>query len=298
VIRYADVTSAALAAAVSASVPNWVERAADRTSDLVRLGRYHEASSMWGEVKRVFMSLQYFKCIFCERPLAEAEAGAIEQDVEHFRPKSSIKNWQPAAASRAGAYGGSFGAASDIGYFWLAYDLSNYAASCKPCNTIRKSNYFPVAGQRISTPCTGDQLDREQPFLIFPFREDPEYLITFEGVLAVPVHNAGFEHFRALVTIELFDLNGRGELITDRFRTIRQMMTSAQLAKIAPPGRQRDSAIQMLQDMISDHSPQAACARAYSRLIGEDPDKAWLIYEDALEYDRRRRVRGQPSAGA
>jgi hypothetical protein len=92
-IRYANGTREALEALVDAHKSDWRTNAATRTAAIVQAGAFAEKSSIWSEIKLVLMALQNFKCIFCERPLARKLAGAVEQDVEHFRPKSSVKEW-------------------------------------------------------------------------------------------------------------------------------------------------------------------------------------------------------------
>ena len=82
------------------------------------------------------MELQRHKCVFCERQLGH---GAIEHDLEHFRPKGSTAPWSPMALPTHGV-----GAGRAEGYWWLSYDLGNYAASCKFCNSTLKSNRFPI----------------------------------------------------------------------------------------------------------------------------------------------------------
>ena len=50
----------------------------------------------WSNIKYLFINIQHNKCAFCERKLAAREdGGAIEHDVEHFRPKNAIKAWKP-----------------------------------------------------------------------------------------------------------------------------------------------------------------------------------------------------------
>ena len=280
-IRYGAATAQRISNDVAAHDPGWLAKARQRTLDLIAAGKYVKASSLWGDIKLVYMKLQHFKCIFCERPLAQAEAGSMEQDVEHFRPKSSIKAWPPRESKLYTDFTGRTGGASTSAYYWLAYDLSNYAASCKPCNTIRKSNFFPIAGVRGTTVQTTRQLNAlERPYLIFPLIEDPEELITFEGIVAVARHSAGSRRDRALVTIDLLDLNGRGELIEDRFRTISAILPWTRMMRIGARA-ERENAVRMIQTYISDSAPQAACARAFLKLIRDDPQAASRVFLEA-----------------
>src|ERR1043166_3089106 len=76
------------------------------------------------------------------------------------------------------------------GYYLLAYHLGNYAVACKPCNTILKGSYFPIAGARMTDKDNPADLAAEKPLLIFPIgdqADDPQTLIRFDGHIPVPV---------------------------------------------------------------------------------------------------------------
>ena len=97
-IRY-RVSSADWSAAIDAIAPTWRTRAASRTAVYAAAGRYSEPpSTIWSEIKSVYMDLQGFKCGFCERRLEKSEFGNVEHDVEHFRPKSQVSAWPPNSA--------------------------------------------------------------------------------------------------------------------------------------------------------------------------------------------------------
>ncbi|MCP4397410.1 MAG: hypothetical protein GY801_08960 [bacterium] len=67
-IRYAIVL-ADLEQRVDAEKATWRTRAAERTDAFVKQGKYGESSSIWSEIKAVYMRLQHEKCAFCERQL-------------------------------------------------------------------------------------------------------------------------------------------------------------------------------------------------------------------------------------
>lgn len=296
VIRYSGMDRAALEAAICAERPQWLADAAARTAALLAAGRFSERSSLWSQVKIVFMRLQHFKCVFCERAMAQEEAGKIEQDVEHYRPKNAVKPWAIPAGLALEGVTAATGTAD--GYYWLAYDVLNYAAACKPCNTPRKSNHFPIRGQHGAAPQSVEELNRvERPQLIFPLIDDAEGLITFEGVLAIPRHRRGPRYHRALVTIELLGLNVREELWEDRFRTIAQLVSDAEVSEIGSSPARRRHAREALEDAVSERAPQAGCARAFRSLIDRDPDRAWQIYCDAKAFVKSRRGRRHGPAG-
>ena len=202
-------TAAALLAAIEAHRPGWVARAEARTEALAAGAVDPEFPSLWSETKDVYMKLQHLKCAYCEK---ELEDQPIEHDVEHYRPKREIVRWVvPRALARQGIVVKQPKHGSEPGYRLLAYSPFNYAASCKTCNSILKRNYFPIAGTRNATARDPAAMAGERPFLLYPIGDtddDPEDMIEFAG-LSPQVKGTGFRRQRALVTIWLFDLNGK-----------------------------------------------------------------------------------------
>lgn len=121
-IRY-DIAPDELLRRIEEHVPGWLKRAATRTERFRKAGRYDEKSGIWSEIKDVYRDLQGDKCAFCERQLAGKPYGSIEHDVEHYRPKSSVRVWPPVEAP---AYDFPTGHASEAGYYLLAYHPLNY----------------------------------------------------------------------------------------------------------------------------------------------------------------------------
>lgn len=226
------------------------------------------------------MALQMNKCIFCERQFENELYGKIEFDLEHFRPKSSVKAW-PDPSRHPWQYDFETGGADEAGYFWLPYDLQNYAASCKVCNTSLKSNYFPIAGTRITAP--GD-LAAEQQFLCYPLGEideDPANILTFVATTAVPAVTHGHLHRRAKVTIDFFDLNGREQLHRERANMI--VLLGQSLAAIeAGIGDANDAAL--VEAIVSPLYPHTACVRAFSEAWDTDRPFARKILSACKAY--------------
>ena len=127
--------------------------------------------------------------------------GLIEEDVEHFRPKTAVTPWTPptdieaALAAEGVTIVQPADGSKERGYKFLAYHPFNYAVACKPCNTVLKANYFPIAGRRKAArrpPARGT----ERPFLIYPIGDldnDPENLISWRGCHPQPVSANGFD---------------------------------------------------------------------------------------------------------
>lgn len=264
-IRY-PAQQADIESAVAAIDPKWMKKASTRTARLVKSGCYNEASSIWSTVKPVYMALQSNKCLFCERQFESEKYGKIEFDLEHFRPKSSVKPWPVPGSALTYPY--ATGDESANGYYWLAYSLTNYAASCKACNTSLKSNYFPVAANRAGI---GGDVASEQAYLCYPLGDtddDPEDLVTFVGFIAVAAHGEGHRLRRGQILIDFFDLNGRDTLEIQRATMI--MILGNALAAIADGTGTLDDD-EIVSTCLKPHMPHAACMRAFHRQWQDDP---------------------------
>ncbi len=281
---------------VAAASRDWLDKADTRTSRFRVLGKYDEEgkSAMWSKIKRVYMELQGFKCGFCERRLEKSAFGNIEHDVEHFRPKKSVKVW-PSSAQRRDRnitvdqeLGLTLGGAADPGYFWLAYHIENYLISCKTCNSTLKSNSFPVARNRRAANEGSDsprQLKNEKPYLIYPIGAvdaDPERLIRFEGIVPVPVASRGHSRARAQVTIDFFELDTREVLLEERAERILALHVA--LASTDDPDESTAGAAQILVERLTAaEAPHANCARCHRELAENDPDRANAFAGAAIE---------------
>jgi hypothetical protein len=194
-----------LKAQVDTLVPNWRSRAARRTAKFIQQSGYEEKTSIWSEIKPIFMYLQNNRCAYCDRYLAGIKFGSGEIDLEHFRPKGRI---EPYPTPDDGVnYSFQTGNSQANGYYWLAYDLENYALACISCNRGLKADRFPIAGTRGTALSSLTELNQiELPLLLFPLRDDPEEFITFSGATPEAIFKRGIKYQRALVTINFFGL--------------------------------------------------------------------------------------------
>lgn len=282
-IRY-QTNAAELHAEIAKIDANWKTKAEKRTAKFVKAGFYSERSSLWSTVKPVYMRAQSFKCVFCERQFENERYGKIEFDVEHFRPKSTVEGWPSATIHPALKYAFETGAAAAIGYYWLAYDVENYAASCKACNSSLKSNFFPVAGRRGAVAENARALSAEQPFLCYPLGdldEDPEELLSFVGTIARPKATDEHRRRRGQIIIDFFDLNGRDQLHRQRAQMI-SMVGGALAARHAGTATDVDAKVISLID--SPALPHASCVRSFKRLFEQEPDLGQKIYEKCRIY--------------
>jgi hypothetical protein len=262
--------------------------AEERTERFRGTGRYEETSPVWNRIKPVYMSLQHGKCAYCERRLAaENFGGAIEHDMEHYRPKGAVPAWPSAgiARDRKISYRFATGEAFPEGYFLLAYHIFNYATACKKCNSPLKANYFPIAGERAQgdDPAT---LKTERPFLLYPLGdldEDPEEVLTFDGINPVPRMRRGARWRRARVIIDFFELDQREELLRERAEKIVAVFLALEILQ---SGREenRELAGRAIETLLSPSSAHVNCGRAFRALYQADRDRAEEIVRKAQSY--------------
>ena len=247
----------------------------------------------WGDIKDVFARIQHFKCGYCESPMprpqrrpgeddAKPWGWRREYDVEHFRPKGSVKRW-PDARSRL-RYDFDTGDEMAGGYSWLAHDCFNYLVSCKTCNQDNKKDYFPISGARGTGGDSVSQLNRsERPFLVNPVGAGdvkPEDLIGFYGVVAIPRGARGHKRRRGRVIIDFFGLNLRDDLILQRCYLVTAMWHCLERHRAGNP-RVREEAARVIDALASSGSPHANCARCFRDLYASDRPAAFSCYEAA-----------------
>lgn len=284
-IRY-PITSAELEAAIEVQKAGWLAKAKNKTVAFRTAGKFNEpdGKNSWGQIKAVFMRLQYNKCAFCDRLLS---AGRIEHDVEHFRPKNAVKVWPAKSKELKPDYQFSTGEAADSGYYLLAYNIFNYVTSCKMCNTTLKGTFFPIAGKRVMDSDDFTQIKQELQFLIYPLGdvdEDPEDLITYRGILPIPKYRRGHKYRRARVTIDFFELDMREDLLRLRAEVIQKLWLA--FSTLQRPHSDEDSQLarSIIENGCSARTSQTACARAFYDLCQNDVANARRFAQEADEF--------------
>lgn len=265
---------------------DWLVEAETRTAKYRQDQKYTEPpKGNWTLVKEVYKRLQANKCAYCEQKL---EDRGIAHDVEHYRPKKNVRIWLN--KKRKNALGFAFVDEESEGYFKLPYNIFNYITSCKVCNSTLKRDYFPVADARRHDAEDFDALGLEKPFLPYTLgsidEDRAEDLISFSGYLPVVNPTLTDQHKinRALVTIKFFELEIRPYLIKQRCEVIKSIFEAIQTiseTQNAQRKKQAEKDLVRLQEPTSEHS---SCARSFFNLCLEDDNKAFDLYEKAVEY--------------
>lgn len=284
-----EVDEAELRRKVEEHKPGWLRRA-EKTRDHNRVaGSFRRKTPNWSEIKSVYVRLQNGKCAYCERQLTLEECGAAEWDVEHFRPKKAVQAWPSAELrnDRGITYELPHSTVSKKGYYLIAHHPFNYVAACKSCNSGLKGSYFPVAAPRIPEGDDPRVLNqREKPYLIYPLGDcddDPEKLLSFHGVSPKAIAPDIEGRLRAVVTVDLFDLDLRETLIRQRAQQINHLWLALTMIRIGPTQEDRDLALSQVMALTSSREPHTNCARAYKGIYDRDQDRALEIYRNAAE---------------
>ena len=261
--------------------PGWLDRAKERTDQFADLGHYEEASSIWSEVKVVFMRLQHGKCAYCERQLESEEFGSIEHDLEHFRPKKKARPWKLTKALKdAGVVlTKPIIGDADPGYHLLAYNPLNYCTSCKSCNSRLKSDYFPIAGVRSPGGNDPVVLQSEKPLLINPvgdFDDDPESLISFYGLSPMASGDTEYQKWRGLVTIAFFHLDDhrRKYLFRERANIIVSLFSFLDNADKADTPAKKAIFEKLIDVFTKPTASHTNCARSFLKIYQNNQDEA------------------------
>ena len=228
---------------------------------------------VWADLKPELSKIMHGKCWY-----TEALQAGTDTDVDHFRPKNSVKNvYKPDTHEE------------HPGYWWRAFDPSNYRYSCIVANRLRrdietrrvggKADEFPLwdESERAWTP--DDDCNIEQPLLIDPCNPADVALITFaENGEAVERHNKDERpklYEKACSSISLYHLN-HSDFVRERIR-IRDSLTKniedviRYYRKLGTAESDADDdhaymrAIEQLRQACSERAPFSSFASAFLR---------------------------------
>lgn len=203
--------------------------------------KYEWKNRIWKEMKDHLQDLFSNKCAYCDADFAHVSWG----DVEHYRPKSAVTDADGNAVDHPG-------------YYWLAYDPSNYLPSCSLCNSGEaKQNRFPIKGKYATRP--GDKIEAEEPLLLNPYHIDFAEHLRFGTSLD---KNPGFVSSRdepGKVSIKVYDLNRKGlpEKRSEEQENAKNAFSQAWVTKISTAGKV-DSVDQVIRRYRNREKPFSA----------------------------------------
>lgn len=271
--------------------PKWFEQTKKIIDELKKSSASSKFKPKWSEIKSIYIEIQHSKCAFCEKRLEEPPYGNVEQDVEHFRPKSAVKPWKCPAKLRNIPITNTN---DTTGYPTLAYHPLNYVIACKTCNTILKKNFFPILGKKSKESDDIKKINQtEKPYLIYPIGtidNDPEDLIKFHG-LSPQAKRTDDKYLmnRAIVTIELFKLDNihnyeRKMLIKQRAFLISYLYPKLVELSNNPKSSKKKECENFIKSFTADGAEHANCIRSFVTLFKHDKAEAENISQECMKY--------------
>jgi len=222
-----------------------------------------KASSTWQYLAEYLAPISFDKCWYCECSETRSDMA-----VDHYRPKNKVEE-----------------DADHPGYWWLAFDWSNYRYSCTFCNSFRKKHTSTPGGKQCRFPlsCVSDRAskrahscDIEVPCLLDPFvRTDAKLLTFLTNGKPVPASlDKSKDHDRASVSIEVYHLDEK-KINKDRqrlYQKIRRLVESI--------SQNEDENLKAeLLSLAKSNAEYSSSARIYIRQY--KPNHAWI--EELLE---------------
>ena len=191
---------------------NWLQeaqKAYDKIKDLPpkeRAKAINDRSRIWKKLKEPLQECSHGKCWYCESRETTAPG-----DVDHFRPKNEVEECP-----------------NHPGYWWLAFDWTNYRYACELCNRpnndpaterVKGKRYggkgiaFPLVdpNRRVFDENAIGGVLCEEPELLNPVVASDPLLLTFDedGTTRPAKNQAHYpkEYKRAETSINVYHLN-------------------------------------------------------------------------------------------
>jgi uncharacterized protein (TIGR02646 family) len=176
------------------------QKAIEATDVASRKKIINRKSSVWSALKGSLANLSNDKCWYCE-----IRQERSDNAVDHFRPKNRVANTDPVHE----------------GYWWLAFEHTNFRYSCTFCNSQRKNpetdqtegkgDKFPLLPDTPRANDPGKEED-ESPVLLDPCVLQDTLLLDFltsgEPCSKYPSHP--IKKLRAEESIKLYHLDHPG----------------------------------------------------------------------------------------
>jgi hypothetical protein len=164
--------------------PDWEDKAkkakeaveaadAGKRSDVI-----NNHQPVWASLKHELSKVFHGKCWYTEAP---QDMAGTDSDVDHFRPKNAVRGVKRTKADGTEE--------EHPGYWWLAFEASNYRFSCIIANRPRrdletglvggKVDEFPIWDEKLRCWKKTDCIDDEQPSLIDPCKSTEVALLMF-----------------------------------------------------------------------------------------------------------------------
>lgn len=222
-----------------------------------------KANPIWKELRVNLRDLFYDKCCY-----SEAKIVGFIPHIDHFRPKCRAKDLD---------------GTNHMGYWWVAYNVTNYRLSCEFTNCRRtghdqvygKGDYFPLAADCSRCSNESDNLNNEKNLILDPCNLNDVSLLSFDiDGRAICLDDNPNVKIRVNTTIELLHLNyidfvngriavinGCRRLVQDLINILDDLSENETARKI----EQLNTKITQIQNKFSIDKPYSKCAEDFFR---------------------------------
>ncbi len=244
------------------NVKEWKHTAATHLAALSKFSthegrkKYMEDNSIWSGFKWILKKTFGEKCWYSECSL---EGSFI--DVDHFRPKNKSTDDINRVILRDG-------------YWWLAYDYSNYRLSCEKCNRnyngSGKSDHFPLKSG--TSPASYPDKKDENVLLDPCNKDDCELIDSDESGAIIALSADPYLRLRVETSVTIYNLN----LFNSSRRKIRNkckmLLERFQRDYEKADEKHMEDSLEDIRDLVDPRTPYSSFARKYIRLnIKEKP---------------------------
>lgn len=233
----------------------------------------NEFEALWGSCKPHFIEAQQRKCGYCESFVTSVDVGAIE----HYRPKAAIKvlssdpdGWGYELEDSGNLRSRKTTVVSEYGYWWLAYEWSNYLFSCNNCNKW-KGNLFPLVGldTRNLSLNEGEEVN-EVPLLLNPFVDQQPWLrFSFTDLGSIGPAN---DDLLGLETIKTCGLAREGLRASREYRAKRTFGLVNKIRSALATEEDIDTCLEELYELGHSRQEYAGMVRS---IIRQELDIPW-----------------------
>jgi len=259
-MRYIDTSSFTPPAAWLEKAKKAYVKTESETNPKDRSRVVRERAYVWAELKASLATLSNNKCWYCE-----TEQERSDNHVDHFRPKNQVAECK-----------------GHRGYWWLAFEWTNYRFCCTYCNSRRvdeehgsdggKQDHFPLFEEGDRAYCPEDDIASEDPCLLDPTVAMDPVLLWFndEGRIVPKYPDNVRGKLRAEKSIELYHLNyfATEQKRLRSYRDIRDSVAAGKRAfrraMCAATRAERESAEELLIEVIERLMKAIASDRQFS----------------------------------
>jgi hypothetical protein len=254
-----------------------VELVRKAVADAVEDGEAPSFADLWGDFKPIFAESQRGKCGYCELMVIGGQDG----DVEHYAPKAELKmlgpdeqTWGAEAPNSSRVRGRKPMSLSKSGYWWLAYDWSNYLLACAVCNQKWKKNLFPVREPPTrNVPPTQAVLERS--LLLSPFAgAKPSKHLRFNADGSVMPLNGSRHGTETIKTVGLDRPSlrfAREPFLSDAYQALHEFADA----------KTKEVADRALRDLVRLGSENRQFAGAVRTVVEQELRMSWQQVEQA-----------------